>query len=111
MPGAAAALPFIIGAATVGATIYQTQQAGAAQKQAKSAAEEQANRQRQLEGEITQRQANQESEANAINVRDTAKRRQASLAVGAGGRQDTILTGPMGIDENAPGGKKTLLGV
>lgn len=111
MPGAAAALPYIVGAATVGATIYQTQQAGAAQKQAKSAAEEQAARQRALEQEVTQRRANEESEANAINVRDTARRRQASLATGAGGRADTILTSPLGAGEDISGGKKTLLGL
>jgi uncharacterized protein HemX len=110
MPPLGAALPYIIGAATVGATIYQTQQAGAAQKSAAAAAKEQQGNQMRLEQEAKDRMANQESEANAINVRDTAKRRQAGLAMGAGGRQDTILTGPLGISDEASGGKKTLLG-
>ena len=106
----AAALPFIIGAATVGATIYQTQQAGAAQKSAAAAAQEQQAHQMQLEQQAQDRMANQESEQNAINVRDAAKRRQAGLAIGASGRQDTILTGPLGVSDETSGGKKTLLG-
>ena len=106
----AAAIPLAIfgaGALGAGASLYASNKAS---NEAKSAMAEQSASQARLESEITSRRANEESEANAINVRDAAKRRQAGLAIGAGGRQDTILTGPLGVTGEAPGGKKTLLG-
>ena len=106
----AAALPYIIGGAVVAGTAATIVQGNNAAKSAKSAAADQASKQNALEKQAADRAANQESEANAINIRDAAKRRQANLAVGAGGRQDTILTGPQGVPDEYSGGKKTLLG-
>lgn len=106
----ATAAPVLTAGAAVAGTAATVSQGNQAAKQAKNAAADQAARQVGLESELKQRQATSESEANAINVRDAARRRQANLAMGAGGRQDTILTGPLGVAGEAPGGKKTLLG-
>lgn len=107
----AAALPFVLGAAQIGVSLYQSSQQASAQKSASAAANAQMQRQQQLEQEAQSRMANEESEANAAAKRDEAKRRQAGLAIGAGGRQDTILTGPLGLQtDESQSGKKTLLG-
>ena len=79
-------------------------------KAAKSAAGNQANQQRSLEDQLYGQRAGAESEAKATEARDLAKARQANLAVGAGGRPDTILTGPLGVAGNPSGAQKTLLG-
>ena len=99
----------VIGAAVLGTgtALYTSNQSSS---QAKKLAGQQQENQNRLENEAKSRIAGQESEANAINVRDQARRRQAGLAAGAQGRQDTILTGPLGVTGEAPGGKKTLLG-
>jgi len=102
----AALLPTAIAA---GGTAAALAQGNSASKKASAAAQEQAKKQSALETEVNQRAANQESETNAINTRDQARRRQAGLAIGAGGRQDTILTGPLGA-AGETSGKKTLLG-
>ena len=115
MPPAAAAiaLPYILGATAIAGTglavagMSQQKKAG---KQAQAAQEAQSANQARLEGEAKSRAANEESEANAIDVRNTAQQRQRARAVGAGGRQDTILTGPSGDAGVAAGGQKTLLG-
>ena len=102
----AALLPTAIAA---GGTAMAMNQGAKSSRHASAAAQEQAKKQSALESEVTQRAANQESETNAINTRDQARRRQAGLAIGAGGRQDTILTGPLGLPGETTG-KKTLLG-
>jgi len=106
----AAAMPYIIGGAAVAGVVQSVSAASDAKKAASNASQDQANRQAKLEGDVAARAANEESEANAIATRNTAKQRQRARAVGAGGRQDTILTGPSGGVGEAAGGLKTLLG-
>lgn len=79
-------------------------------KQAKNAANDQAQKQSALESAAASRAANEESAAKLTETRDAAKNRQQNLAVGAGGGQDTILTGPAGVIGNPSGQQKTLLG-
>ena len=104
---AALAAAAIAGVGVAGASYVQQ---GKAQKQAKSAQDEQMSNQTRIENEAKDRIANEESEQTAIETRNTAKQRQRARAVGAGGRQDTILTGPQGLSDEGLGGKKTLLG-
>ena len=105
------AIAAVAGVAVAGASaVSQASQAKKAGKQAKAAQEEGLANQARLEGEAKDRIANEESEATAIATRNTAKQRQRARSVGAGGRQDTILTGPGGDDTVSAGGKKTLLG-
>ena len=102
----AAAIGTVASVAGTGAAIVQGNKAS---KQAKNAAADQASRQSGLEADLVNRRNTAESEANAANTRDAARRRQAQMAIGAGGRQDTILTGPQGEVGDVTG-KKTLLG-
>jgi len=97
----------IAGAGVAGASYIQQ---GKAQKKAESAQEQQLANQSRIENEAKLRMANEESEQTAIDTRNTAKQRQRARTVGAGGRQDTILTGPQGVGAAPSGGQKTLLG-
>jgi len=108
---AAAALPWIIGGVSAAGTVASVIQADKAADKAEEQSAQQLARQDALAKEAEQRAANEESEATAIDVRNKAKQRQRARAVGAGGRQDTILTGPLGVEEPVQGTKKTLLGL
>jgi len=105
---ATAAIAGVIASTATGVT--QMAQASKSEKRAKSAAEEQSAKQREMEAQLYGRQQTDESESNAIKTRDAAKQRQRNLAVGSGGMQDTILTGPLGVAGEVAGAKKTLLG-
>lgn len=63
--------------------------------------------------EQTDRAANEESQAEAVRVRDQANDRRRQLTAGFQGRRSTILTSPLGVPGYSGGGapKKTLLGV
>lgn len=106
MTGAEIALLAVAAAGTAVAAQSSSNQ----QKAASNASSDAAKRQGELETAATERMANEESEANAIDTRNKAQQRQRARSVGAGGRSDTILTGPDGVaapDE----GSKTLLGL
>jgi len=52
--------------------------------------------------------ANREESAR---LRDVARRRQRAASVGASGRRDTILTGPLGLQGQSQSARKTVLGL
>ena len=97
----------LAGGLGAGAAVYSSNQQAS---QARQAQEQSMAAQANLEKQFTDRQANEESAQNAIETRDAAQRRQKNLAIGAGGRQDTILTGPLGVAGEPATGSKTLLG-
>lgn len=87
-----------------------------AKKKADDAIAAQNTKQEELLQKQTDFTAKQESNANLIATRDQAKARQKQMALGAQGRQSTILTSPLGVagssDQSAGAyaPKKTLLG-
>ena len=124
----AAAIPIaatVLGGALIGSQVYQGIEANKARKQAEDAANEQA-RQTQAATDklIADQKAQQEKMAsdqaaldentktNDVNnaARDTSRRRQTALRAGAGTRQWTILTSPLGDVSTPTTTAKTLLG-
>lgn len=61
-----------------------------------------------LQGEMQARMDAQGQEE--VLAQEQARRRQRQLAVGRYGRRDTILTGPLGLTDEATVARKTLLG-
>lgn len=106
------------GLALAGAgTGYQINAANEQADKANSAADAQRKAQDQLLSDQTAQQKsmedqqakqNQQAQNNALVA--LAATRKRSLAAGAGGRSDTILTSPLGITTSAPTYGKTLLG-
>ena len=108
MPPLAAAIPFITAAAAVGtaaAGVISAVKGNSAGKQGSGQGD-----QRGLESSLSDRRNNEESQQRLTDTRNAARLRQQNLAVGAGGRQDSILTGPLGVTGNPSGQQKTLLG-
>lgn len=93
-----------------GATVYSSIESSKAQKKAGQLAEEQQNQQNALLTEAKNKQAADASQAEGIANRDAARLKQRQAAAAAQGRQDTILTGPLGVTGSAPGQAKTILG-
>lgn len=83
-------------------------------KEARRRAEEAANEQRRsaenLASEAETRRVNEEGAANAEATAQAARKRQRSLAAGNQGRRSTILTGPLGIVDDTPVARKSILG-
>lgn len=84
--------------------------ASKARKQASAQADQTRQSQEKIQEEAKRRAGEQESADMALRKRNEARGRQASLATGAGGRRDTILTGPIGDTGEVAGAQKTLLG-
>ena len=97
-------------AATAVSTSVSASQSGKARKQASSQFEQQKQKQDKLEADQKARIAGEESAQKSLDTRNAARNRQGNLAAGAGGRRDTILTGPLGVTGNPSGEQKTLLG-
>jgi hypothetical protein len=87
-------------------TAMSISQSNSAQKDAKKAAADQMSKQSQLEADLKAQQSKEDSTA----TRDAAKKRQRQMAAGATGRNDTILTSPLGATGQTAGAAKTLLG-
>lgn len=96
----------IAAAATVGTSAYSTVQSNKAGKRAENAANDQAQAQKKLLDEAAQKSANDESIAN----RDAAREKQRRAALGAQGRNSTLLTSPLGTVGQPSAVGKTLLG-
>jgi hypothetical protein len=111
----AAALPLIAGAgAGTAAALAQKSAADDAAKESERLIKEQEAKQAELEKQLTDRTANEESQASLQQAQVQARNRQRMRARGAGGRASTILTSPLGIvDEGTQEGSagKTLLGL
>lgn len=77
-------------------------------------AKDAANQQRQaadkLASEAETRRTNEEGAATAAADAQSARARQKQIAASAQGRRSTILTGPLGVVEDAPVARKTILG-
>lgn len=101
MAGAAALVTLAIGS-----TAYQVSEADSA----KARAENTAAGLKQKSDEMNVDLKNQEATADSNLVRDQARTRQKALAAGAQGRRTTLLTGPLGLSDDANAPKKTLLG-
>lgn len=78
---------------------------------AKNAAEDAANRQRELEKQRADELAKQKADEENNTTRNAAKDRQKKQASAAVGGRDTILTGPLGDTSTPTAEKKTILGV
>lgn len=117
----AAALPFIAVAAAVGGTAYQVSESNKAKKRA----EEEARRQREEQARLLQEQRDEANKlqeqlqqeqkevdrASGTDAEDSpARRRQRQASTAGVGRGDTILTGSLGVSQQATTANKTLLG-
>lgn len=91
---------------TAGTSIYSASQANKANKRAGAAADEQAASQRKLLDEAKTKSANDTSIAN----RDASREKQRRAALAAQGRNDTLLTGPLGASGTPATTGKTILG-
>ena len=100
----------IIAVTAIGATAYSASASNSAAKKANSQAQDQARAQQNLEKEFTSATQTQETPAKQAEVAGEAQKAQKKKAVAASGRRDTILTSPLGLTGEAPGGQKTLLG-
>ena len=96
----------IAATANIGTSVYSAQQASKANKQASNAANDQAVAQRKLLDEAKAKSANDTSIAN----RDAAREKQRRAALAAQGRNDTLLTGPLGASGTPATTGKTILG-
>lgn len=116
-PYAAGALVAI----ALGSAIYQGVSASdAADKADKQREEDKAAQEKQIEDAKKEAQAQKDEMAteeaanvaaqDALKNRDSQRARQKTLAVGARGRSDTILTSPLGVQQYEPSATKTLLG-
>lgn len=105
------ALPIIAIAATAAATGYQINRANKARRDANQQRSEEQRRQDAQQNAETARVKKEEDEGNIRKQRLDARKRQRRVASAGQGRQDTILTGPLGGEGGqAGGGGKTLLG-
>lgn len=68
-----------------------------------------AEKQDDLSAELNARKSNEESQENQNRVRDEAAKKQKAAARAATGRNDTILTSPLGLP-NQEEQNKTVLG-
>jgi len=105
MPAAAAII-----AATAVTAMVQNNQQRQARKDSNRIAEQQMNESRAAQKELQDRSAKEESDANAISVRDQARARLRSRMAVSQGRSSTILTSPVGIPASSTSPTKTLLG-
>lgn len=97
-------------AVTAGTSIYSAVETSKAQKKAGQAAEEQNAQQQKLLADAKAKTDQSKIEADNIAARDAARTKQRNAAAAAQGRQDTILTGSLGLTDQPSGQRKTLLG-
>lgn len=95
---------------SAGTSIYSSVQAGNAQKKAANAANDQQQAQDKLLSEAQAKQTADKTNADSIAARDAARNKQRTAAAAATGRQDTILTGALGLTDNPQTQGKTILG-
>lgn len=126
-----AAVPIILAVSTAvaaSAATYQAVDANQQRQHAKGAAQAQADQAKAMQDELLKQQKEQEASAQAERdanatreadqaatdegnaSRDQSRRRQQALRAGAGSRQSTILTSPLGDTGAATTATKTLLG-
>lgn len=130
MGAAAVPIALIATAAATGYSVYQQNEAAnqakresrRAQAEATRAALAQQKERQEFEKEIQKEnqafveeqraeEAGLRDEATALENRNSARARQRARAKGAFGRSDTILTGPLGLPEDASTqAKRTILG-
>jgi uncharacterized membrane protein len=121
----AQALPIAAALATAGATVYASHEASkqaqkAAANQREIARQQRAHQEKLIQDQLNEQKKMQEQyekeqgrEALSLlnaEARDTARERQRTKALGAKGRSDTFLTGPLGIVEDSGYERKSLLG-
>lgn len=100
-----------IGSEQAGQAAYRTKEGmGSAAGAAKDAADDQKRKAAQLASEADLRRTNEEGTAAAAAEGEAARKRQLAKAAGAQGRRSTILTGPLGLVEEANVTRKTILG-
>jgi len=118
----------VANAVALGSEVYKGIEANKARKAAEDAANEQARQAQALQDQLLKQQkdaadaaaadkatkdqqASDQAAADAGNAaRDASRRRQQALRSGAGSRQSTILTSPLGDVGQASTAAKTLLG-
>lgn len=83
---------------------------GSAAGAAKDAADAQKREAAKLAAEANLRRTNEEGAAAAGAESDAARKRQLAKAAASQGRRATILTGPLGLVEDATTARKTILG-
>lgn len=99
----------VLGAATAAAAT-SISAANKSEKQGKEAASLADQRQKSLEDQLRQRQAQEPKDSAA--ARESARQRQRDKAAAGSGRRDTIVTGSLGIpDAGTQSGDKKALGV
>lgn len=102
MAGTAAVL--IVSTLATGASVYSAQQQASAAKKARRQADDD---RRRLEDDERKRQAKVDADA----ARDQARLARRTPAGPAGGTRSTILTSPLGIQNEPQAPRKTLLGL
>lgn len=108
----AALIPILLGVQAVG-TVAAVVGASKARKQAKEAQEENKRRQDTIltqQKEFQEETVAEESRIKSTTTQRSARSRQKQIAAQAQGRSGTILTGPLGLQTDAPVANKRLLG-
>jgi len=95
-------------AAAVASTTTSIVNSRKSSKAAKAAAADQDARSKALEGQLAAKSG--AVGPDKLAARNAARQRQRSLARGASGRKDTVLTSPLGDVGGDAGSEKTLLG-
>lgn len=68
------------------------------------------NQQNKLLADAKSKQDQEKASQESMAARDSARNRQKALAASSSGRQDTILTGPLGLTDQPNNQYKTILG-
>ncbi len=101
-------------AAAAGGSAYSAKTQADNGRDARRAAEDAANKQKRdadaLAAAADSRRANEEGTAAATQTADAARKRQRAIAAGGAGARSNILTGPLGVMDNAPVARKNILG-
>ncbi len=108
-----AAVPYLVATAVLtsaGTATYQAVDANQQRQKAKGKDNEAKEQTKRLAEEVNSRRTNEEGAAAAAGVAQTARQRQRRVAAGAQGRRSTIVTGPLGLQEEAPTQRKSILG-
>lgn len=97
-------------AASAGTSIYSAVESSQSNKKAAKSIDDQKNQQNKLLADANAKLESDKSNTDNIAARDKARNKQKLQAAGAAGRQDTILTSPIGLVDQPSGARKTILG-
>lgn len=106
----AAAIPIMV-ALTAASTVHQVESTRQAKREGDRAQKYAREDMARAEKDLADRKAAEQAEADQLNKRDADRiRARTGPRRMAGGRQATLLTGPLGITDGPTQGGKTLLG-